>query len=446
MSARFTPVRLGVITALLGGTLASTAHALPWRYESTVEVGGLYTDNVNRTASDTEDSVIATARPELSAKLDGVTTDVKAIAALDLFQSGDGETGSAVPTLGVETISAVRDNQLQLETAAQVTQIADVGAGDAGTYLALGDDFEQLYSLTLAPSFRRDIGRAARFTSRYRFDGSTASGSAGQDTTDHLLDVALDKPLDDTRYLWGAQGSYRHSSVSDDETLVVQNVLLKGGRSLSEKVIVEVSGGVESTELRSSAGTAALDPDGDFNRSGTIGDVGIRWTPSSRTSVFASYGRRLFGDRPAVQWRHERRSSIWQLDWSRDFTRVRPALDTDDSVVVFDAGGGTRPLTESTDPTVTALQQYLVVDERIEASVTLRGRVSTVKLALLRSEQEPVSAARPDTLTHIASLVFARRLSPVVTVGMSLEHLAERIGDAATIDENRIAATVKFRL
>lgn len=57
--------------------------------------------------------------------------------------------------------------------------------------------------------------------------------------------------------------------------------------------------------------------------SGKSWSVGMIWTPSSRTSVMASLGKRYFGNSNAFEALHRTRRSAWSLSYSTDVTTAR---------------------------------------------------------------------------------------------------------------------------
>jgi uncharacterized protein (PEP-CTERM system associated) len=145
---------------------------------------------------------------------------------------------------------------------------------------------------------------------------------------------------------------------------------------------------------------------------------GLVWTPSSRTSVQASYGRRYYGKTGSLAASHRSRHAVWTLDYTDGVTNSRSQLllpSTIDTASMLDR----MFLTSFPDPLLRqqAVQTYMAAtglppslassinylsnryirDKRLQGAVVLMGARSNLALSVFRDERKALSLQQSDS-------------------------------------------------
>jgi uncharacterized protein (PEP-CTERM system associated) len=199
---------------------------------------------------------------------------------------------------------------------------------------------------------------------------------------------------------------------------------------------------------------------------------GFIWTPSSRTSVQASYGRRYYGKTGALAASHRSRHSIWSLDYTDGVTTSRSQLllpSTIDTASMLDH----MFLTSFPDPALRqqAVQTYMAAtglppslasninylsnryirDKRLQGAVVLTGARSNLTLSVFRDERRALSLQESDSAllsNQLAALNdnvrqrgvtlnLDRRLSSSTTALASLSAVHVESIDTGVVNSNR---------
>jgi uncharacterized protein (PEP-CTERM system associated) len=146
---------------------------------------------------------------------------------------------------------------------------------------------------------------------------------------------------------------------------------------------------------------------------------GFIWTPSSRTNVQASYGRRYYGKTGSLAASHRSRHSVWTLDYNDGVTTTRSQLllpSTIDTASMLDR----MLLTSFPDPALRqqAVQSYMTATglppslansinylsnryiraKRLQGAVAFKGAHSNLVLSVFRDERRALSLQQSDTV------------------------------------------------
>jgi uncharacterized protein (PEP-CTERM system associated) len=153
--------------------------------------------------------------------------------------------------------------------------------------------------------------------------------------------------------------------------------------------------------------------------SGRRWSAGFIWTPSSRTRVQASVGRRYFGKTGALDASFRTRHTVWSAVYSDDVTNTRSqlllpaAIDTasmldrlftsaypdpvarQQVVQAYIAATGLPP---SLADNINFLSNRFVRDKRLQGAATLRGARSDLTLTVYRDERNALSLQQSDSI------------------------------------------------
>ena len=116
------------------------------------------------------------------------------------------------------------------------------------------------------------------------------------------------------KFGWGLQYSRQVLDNSAQPRSTSTNASLNLRYALSSQFSLTASGGYDRYAYDEVAGSLPA---------GKSWSAGFVWTPSTRTSVSASYGKRYFGNSDAFNALHRSRHTVWTASYSTDVTTAR---------------------------------------------------------------------------------------------------------------------------
>ena len=133
-----------------------------------------------------------------------------------------------------------------------------------------------------------------------------ATGSASStDSTSQRYYAKIESGSRFNELPWSATFERKDIDYENADSTTLQELLGTVGFVYSRELRLVGSLGYEDNKFRSAGDPA----------SGIIWDVGVRWTPSGRTTLEATYGRRFFGDRYFFNLSHESRRTKWHVTY-----------------------------------------------------------------------------------------------------------------------------------
>jgi uncharacterized protein (PEP-CTERM system associated) len=176
---------------------------------------------------------------------------------------------------------------------------------------------------------------------RYRFNGFASTKLRySQDTVssdNRLLSakidtMALDLVGDNGARGWNWNANYRQVKNSDNAMagVTMNSAAFSLQVPLTSRLNFFASTGYEKNDYQ--ANTSA-EPAGRF------WSGGVAWTPSARTSVVASAGKRYFGNTYALNASHRSRNSVWNIGYNEDVTTTYSQFftqSTNDTAALLD--------------------------------------------------------------------------------------------------------------
>ncbi len=177
--------------------------------------------------------------------------------------------------------------------------------------LHLDSNATDVRALSVSPVLRHRFNGVVAAEVRYRHD-RIESGGGRLSTKSDSLGVSLVGDRLVRNVGWDLQYSRR---TIDDPALApvhLESGALSLRYFLDRRIALTASAGHESNDYVS----LNSQPQGRSHA------FGVSWTPSSRTALSASAGRRFFGDTYALDLRHQMRNSLWQLSYGEDITTL----------------------------------------------------------------------------------------------------------------------------
>jgi hypothetical protein len=147
----------------------------------------------------------------------------------------------------------------------------------------------------------------------------------------------------------------------------------------------------------------------------------VRWTPSGRTTLEATYGRRFFGDRYFFNLSHESRRTKWHLSYDEVPYTARDA-QIDEAVA---ARGGAIPIIDPVTglPSVSGagiprLSDEVYVQRRLSGGLVIEAGRNDFDILVFQEERDYQSSGLGDNFWG-ASILWTRNISRLTYLDMS---------------------------
>lgn len=251
-----------------------------------------------------------------------------------------------------------------------------------------------------SPYLVQRFGRVARSEVRYTHDAVTTGGGGLRDSVGDALSYRLSSGTAFRDFGWGVNLSRQRVDYDqrNDSTFRAASLNL-------------------SYQLLPTFGltAAALYDDYDYEavggaNGGRGGTVGLRWTPSRRTSVQASAGHRYYGPSRSLNLQHRSRRSTWNLSYDDSVMTMRDNFllaGTPSQVApaglgdLFNPGFPPPATTPVTTPLPTANLNFFSnrysLQKQLRASVALRASRSSATVSLFKVRREALSVRDDDS-------------------------------------------------
>ena len=436
MEMRFRERGSILLTAAIVTFTGSQALAAEWTVSSNLSAGLVYSDNIDLTATDTEDEIITVVTPSISLQGKGGRANVSLIGSVEFNDLSRG-TKSVNPRMQANAGAEVVENLLFFDARAHASQNSvDPFSINYGNSLYT-ENSSTSYGYSLSPYISTRLADLANVELRYTFDDIIHSGNTGDNSRNHALDVSLVNGVSQ-RLNWGLYGSYKKSDYSDADDTILRSADLRMGYRINRKFRFRGSVGNEWNDYQS------VKNDIDDLR----WDVGMDWTPTQRTSLSASYGERFFGSTPSFSISHKSKKTRFTASYSRDVTDSNSLYSSQTIFQTTDEFGSViDPFTGQTVlvPILARLPAGVFVDERLTASFSLQGKRTTLTLNGTNSVQKYQNVDSKSELTRIA-LSLTRRITPTSDVTLGYEWLEDTDTDDFDKEANRIWLSVNKKV
>jgi uncharacterized protein (PEP-CTERM system associated) len=410
--------------ALAAMLLSAECGAADWKFMPFAELRQTYTDNVGLQSDESaHGQFVSEAAPGFV--LTGNSRRLK------LNATGQARTFSY---LGGDRPGNLANNELSYRAQAQSELVDELFYLDAQASQSrqvvspFGQVFGNSYSnanranmrtWSISPYLHHRFGTSADLTVRFARDGvegATGIGFGNSTATTRSVDLVSGPHFD--KLGW----NLNYSRSDEDNSIAGQYKMENGLAGLTWQAIRYLT-------LTANAGYETYDYLAQGDRtSGRRWSAGFIWTPSSRTRVQASYGRRYFGKTGALDASFRTRHTVWSVVYSDDVTNTRSqmllpaAIDTaglldrlftsaypdpvarQQVVQAYIAAAGLPP---SLADNINFLSNRFVRDKRLQGAATLRGARSDLTLTVYRDERNALSLQQSDSVllgNQLASL------------------------------------------
>jgi uncharacterized protein (PEP-CTERM system associated) len=289
-----------------------------WKVTPAVDLRETYTDNVRLESSESARSQFITdLAPSLSIASDGPRLKLHAAFATHLYAYSD------------DRIEGTNRSQRQLAADAKAKLIEDLlffdGSASIGqqSISAFGPQVNNNgYSSTnrtevstwrVSPYLAHRFGSAATAELRYVRD-SVKSGDRGLgDSTGDTVSLSIASGPAFRTVGWGLQYSRQDLDDSFARKSRAETASASLRFRISEALSLNANGGYDKYDYEALGGKTA----------GKSYSLGFTWSPSLRTSIQASAGKRYFGSSYSLIASHRSRSTVWSVNYNDAVTTTR---------------------------------------------------------------------------------------------------------------------------
>ncbi len=431
-NATFSPEALGGATSFG----EDTERVQPgWTVVPELSLKNTFTDNLLLTARNEDEDFVTELTPRINIYGNARRASVRVNYALQglLYADNDDENTHFHQLFSAGVCELVRQ-LIFIEGSATITQQNRTNTGRGvftnfgpGTFLGgVGDNISVTGERTtvttygLSPYLVHRLGDWADVELRFGYDevsdsggDDPATGSASStDSTSQRYYAKIDSGSRFNELPWSATFERRDIDYEDGNATTFQELLGSGTFVYTPELSLLGNLGYEDNSFQS-----AGDPG-----SGIIWDVGVRWTPSGRTTLEATYGRRFFGDRYSFNLSHESRRTKWRVSYDEVPSTAR---ETQIEQAVA-ARGGAIPIIDPVTglPTVSGaglpeLDDEVFVQRRLSGGLVIEAGRNDFDVLVFREERDFQSNGVRDAFWG-ASVLWTRNISRLSYLDMSV--------------------------
>lgn len=298
---------------------ASTAHALDWNFEPSVGASATYTDNANQSATSPEDALILNVTPGFSLISKG-SSRVQATVQYGLrsvARFGDNESTDLNHNLNAIGSAELVEDFLFIDGNARVSQElislfgspadADINASNRAT----------VGTYSISPYIQKRLGTFANAQARYTTGGAIFENNVAADASVNSFTAGLTSGTRFDDLSWGLDYSLRKTENRNAATAganadtTFERASATAGYALTRKFRIFGTVGEDWNDYPSTTETG-----------GSFYSAGFDWSPTRRTSVEASAGKRYFGNTFSFTGSHRTRTSRWTVRYSEDVSDI----------------------------------------------------------------------------------------------------------------------------
>jgi uncharacterized protein (PEP-CTERM system associated) len=282
-----------------------------------VDLRATYSDNVSLTTDElARGQFVTELSPSVAIVSNTPRLKLRALAGVHLYAySGERVSGtnSSSRELSADARASLIDELLYFDGNAAIGQksVSAFGPQAGNGYSDANRD--EVRTWRASPYLRRRIGNLANAEVRYTRDSVQSSNAAFGDSTSNTAALTLVSGPTFRTVGWGVQASRQEI----DDTLRGNSRVDTSNLNLRLRITNELS-------LKASGGYDRYDYDGEGGETaGSSRSVGFVWTPSLRTSIDATIGKRFYGDSYSLNALHRSRNTAWNITYSDAITTAR---------------------------------------------------------------------------------------------------------------------------
>lgn len=303
---------------------ASSAHlaAADWQITPRLSVSETYSDNIRLAPKGQEQqSFVTDISPGLSVKGTGARFKLSLDYTMqNLFYQGDVSSNNTNHALAATANAELIEQAVYLDSRATISnQNISIAGPQAFDNINDTQNRTEVKTFSLSPYWLHSFGSFGSSEVRYTYDVVDYDSNTLARSTGNKLKLQFNSGPQFNNLQWGLNYTAEKISYADSQPASAvadtdsQIFTVNARYRLDSKFSLVGYGGYENFNFP----VAGNDP------SGASWRVGGAWSPTSRTSLEATAGRRFFGSTYALNFRHRTRRTTWSLSYSEDVTSAR---------------------------------------------------------------------------------------------------------------------------
>jgi uncharacterized protein (PEP-CTERM system associated) len=298
---------------------APAALALDWRFEPSVSASATYTDNANSSATSPEDAMILRVTPGFSLRSEG-SRRVQAslqygLTAVSRF--GEDNSNDLYHRLSAVGKAELVEDFLFIDGSANISQELISLLGPTADAETNDSNRSTVGTYSISPYIRQRLGTFANALVRYTASGAIFENNTSADSSVNSLAARLNSGTRFNDLSWALDYSIRKAENRNATTTAAnsdttfERASATVGYALTRKFRVFGTVGQDWNDYLSTTDT-----------DGSSYSVGFGWSPTRRTSVEASAGKRYFGNTFSFSGSHRTRMTRWSVRYYEDVSDI----------------------------------------------------------------------------------------------------------------------------
>lgn len=384
------------LTALL--VVPGVSVAAEWKVTPTLNLMETYSDNIGLAPRGREtDEFITQINPGISLQGTGRRLTLNLNYTMqNLFYLKNDQRNRINHQLNSNATATLIEDKLFVDGGVSIRQQPTSLTGPISfDNLSLINNRTNVTTYRISPYLRHAFDSFAVSEVRYGYN-KVDFGTRGFDSESNQYSARLSSGPSFNRVPWGL--SYNQTIINYDASRIPDTKfeVVTGQLSyiLSRKFSVFANGGYEDNDYAFAAGRQ--------RPSGPFWNAGATWSPTTRTSLRASYGKRFFGNNYSLNLTHKTRNSSWQLSYVEDTVTMRQLLFEQRFGLVFIDPITSRPTTDTRTAipfvfefNAPFLTNDVFIRKRWQGSAGYRLKRNDLNLTLFKEHRE--FQTRPET-------------------------------------------------
>ena len=303
----------------MAALLLAPAARADWKFTPTLDLRQTYTDNVGlQPDAFARNQLVSTIAPGLRVKHTGPRLVLNANYEYQYFHMTDKDipgTARNARVMDGDAKARLVDDLFYVDASASIQQRAISGFGPVSNNDYSNANKTEVKTWRVSPYLVHRFGSTANTELRYTRDSVDAGNLNRFGTSESdMLSFRLDSGPSFNTLAWGLQLSAQKIdySLTNDSDIKTANAYLR--YIVSPMLSLTAGVGYDEFDYQALEGAATR---------GNAWNAGFNWTPSRRTSLMASIGRRYFGPSRQLKALHRSRSTSWSISYDDSVSTTR---------------------------------------------------------------------------------------------------------------------------
>jgi uncharacterized protein (PEP-CTERM system associated) len=375
--------------------------------QSSLSGSATYSDNINLAPPGQERSdLVMVVSPLLSVQRNGPRLRLQVAYSPELLFYTNGTNSTSIRnTLDGSGTAEIVQGRLYFDALARISQqnVSPYGTLAANSVNGSNNRAEAR-TLSFGPYLRSNFGQDGSYQLGYRHSRTEFNNAAlsRSETNEIYGSASGNTGLRDLN--WGLNANRQDANYAGLRTQRFEQASGTLTYRIESRISVHATAGFDRNSYTAFSGETSK---------GSYYSAGFDWSPTPTTSLSGQYGHRYFGATELLQFSHRSRDTIWQLGYTKDRTTSAELLsapaDANTSALLTNFFQSRYPDPAARAQAITSfLQQQSILpnggitqfnflsnqvflQQRLDASVSLIGKRSTISLGINSSKQTALS-------------------------------------------------------